>query len=91
MADPHRIATPTNHAFYFLSGTCRVQIEDQTWHVKPGTFVKVPAHKQHHVTNDGLPSERPSLHRASQTVREQLGELRRILECAAFSEKCCAV
>jgi quercetin dioxygenase-like cupin family protein len=42
-----------SHAFYFLSGTCSVQIEDQTWHVKSGTFVKVPAYKQHSVTNDG--------------------------------------
>ena len=31
------------------------------------------------------------LHRAGQPVREQLGEPRRILGCAAFSEKCCAV
>ena len=42
-----------NHSFYFVSGTCSVQIEEQTWHVKPGTFVKVPAHKQHSVTNTG--------------------------------------
>ena len=32
-----------------------------------------------------------ALDRAGQTVREQLGEPCRILECAAFSEKCCAV
>ena len=42
-----------NHAFNFLRGTCRVQIDEQTWHIKPGTFVKVPAHKQHSVTNTG--------------------------------------
>jgi quercetin dioxygenase-like cupin family protein len=42
-----------NHAFYFLSGTCSVQIGEQTWHVKPGTFVKVPAYEQHSVTNTG--------------------------------------
>jgi quercetin dioxygenase-like cupin family protein len=42
-----------NHAFYFLRGTCSVQIGEQTWHIKPGTFVKVPAHKQHSVTNTG--------------------------------------
>src|SRR5215470_4342695 len=42
-----------NHAFYFLSGTARVQIGDQSWHTKPGTFVKVPAHEQHSVTNTG--------------------------------------
>jgi hypothetical protein len=32
-----------------------------------------------------------ALDRAGQTVREQLGEPCRILKCAAFSEKCCAV
>ncbi|MBZ5709253.1 cupin domain-containing protein [Nannocystis pusilla] len=42
-----------NHAFYFLSGTCSVQIGEQTWHIAPGTFVKVPAHAQHRVTNTG--------------------------------------
>ena len=40
-----------NHTFYFLSGTCSVQIGEQTWHIKPGTLVKVPAHEQHSVTN----------------------------------------
>jgi len=30
-----------------------VQIGEQTWHVEPGTFVKVPAHEQHSVTNTG--------------------------------------
>ncbi|WAS96773.1 cupin domain-containing protein [Nannocystis punicea] len=42
-----------NHAFYFLSGTCRVKIGEQTWQIRPGTFVKVPAHAQHSVTNIG--------------------------------------
>ncbi len=42
---------PYNHAFYFLSGTARVQIGERTWQTKPGTFVKVPARKQHSVTN----------------------------------------
>jgi quercetin dioxygenase-like cupin family protein len=42
-----------NHAFYFLSGTCSVRISDQIWQVKPGSFVKVPASKQHSVTNSG--------------------------------------
>jgi len=42
-----------NHAFYFLSGTCSVKIGEQTWHVQPGTFVKVPAQEQHSVTNTG--------------------------------------
>ena len=42
-----------NHAFYFLSGTSRVQIGDQSWHTNQGTFVKVPAHEEHSVTNVG--------------------------------------
>jgi quercetin dioxygenase-like cupin family protein len=42
-----------NHAFYFLRGTCSVQIGEQTWHIEPGTLVKVPAHEQHSVTNTG--------------------------------------
>jgi mannose-6-phosphate isomerase-like protein (cupin superfamily) len=42
-----------NHAFYFLSGVGSVKIAEQKWHVKPGTFVKVPAYKQHSVTNTG--------------------------------------
>lgn len=40
-----------NHAFYFLSGTARVQIGGRAWHIKPGTFVKVPAHAEHSVTS----------------------------------------
>jgi mannose-6-phosphate isomerase-like protein (cupin superfamily) len=39
------------HAFYFLSGTARVQMGDRTWNTKPGTLVKVPAHLEHNVTN----------------------------------------
>jgi mannose-6-phosphate isomerase-like protein (cupin superfamily) len=39
VADPHRIAHTYNHAFYFLRGTCSVQIGEQTWHIKPGTLV----------------------------------------------------
>jgi quercetin dioxygenase-like cupin family protein len=42
-----------NHAFYFLQGTGSVRIDEQTWQIKPGTFVGVPAHKQHSVTNTG--------------------------------------
>jgi quercetin dioxygenase-like cupin family protein len=42
---------PYNHAFYFLRGTARVQIGDQAWDTEPGTFVKVPAHHRHSVTN----------------------------------------
>jgi oxalate decarboxylase/phosphoglucose isomerase-like protein (cupin superfamily) len=30
-----------------------VKIAEQRWHVKPSTFVKVPASKQHSVTNTG--------------------------------------
>ena len=33
---------------YSVSG-----LAEQKWHVKPGTFVKVPAYKQHSVTNTG--------------------------------------
>jgi quercetin dioxygenase-like cupin family protein len=40
-----------NHAFYFLTGTARIQIGDQSWPTKPGSFVKVPAHEEHSVTN----------------------------------------
>jgi mannose-6-phosphate isomerase-like protein (cupin superfamily) len=40
-----------NHAFYFLTGTARVQIGNNAWHTKPGTFVKVPANEEHSVTN----------------------------------------
>ena len=42
-----------NHAFYFLSGTARVQIDGDGWHIKPGTFVKIAAHAEHSVTNTG--------------------------------------
>ncbi len=42
-----------NHAFYFLSGTARVQLGEQTWDTKPGSFVKVPAHVEHSLNNTG--------------------------------------
>ena len=42
-----------NHAFYFLTGTARVQIGDQSWQTRPGTFVKVPANEEHSLTNTG--------------------------------------
>jgi quercetin dioxygenase-like cupin family protein len=42
-----------NHAFYFLTGTCRVQIEDQEWQVTPGSLVKIPVGRQHSVINTG--------------------------------------
>lgn len=45
-----------NHAFHFLRGTGSVQIGEQTWQIEPGTFVKVPAQKQHSVTNTGSDS-----------------------------------
>jgi mannose-6-phosphate isomerase-like protein (cupin superfamily) len=44
---------PYNHAFYFLSGSASVQIGEQAFRTKPGTFVKVPARHQHSVTNTG--------------------------------------
>jgi mannose-6-phosphate isomerase-like protein (cupin superfamily) len=42
-----------NHAFYFLSGTARMQLGEQFWETKPGTFVKVPANIEHSLTNTG--------------------------------------
>ncbi|HET7667482.1 MAG TPA: cupin domain-containing protein [Mycobacterium sp.] len=42
-----------NHAFYFLTGTAQVRIGERTWHIKPGTFVKVPANEEHSLTNTG--------------------------------------
>jgi mannose-6-phosphate isomerase-like protein (cupin superfamily) len=42
-----------NHAFYFLTGTARMRIGDQSWHTKPGSFVKVPANEEHSLTNTG--------------------------------------
>lgn len=42
-----------NHAFYFLTGTACLRIDDQTWHTKAGTFVKVPASAEHSLTNTG--------------------------------------
>ena len=42
-----------NHAFYFLSGTGRVQLGEQFRETKPGTFVKVPANIEHSLTNTG--------------------------------------
>ena len=42
-----------NHAFYFLTGTARLQIGDQSWQTRPGTFVKVPANEEHSLTNTG--------------------------------------
>jgi quercetin dioxygenase-like cupin family protein len=45
---------PYNHVFFFLSGTARVQMGGRSWLAGPGTFVKVPAHQRHSVTNTGL-------------------------------------
>ena len=42
-----------NHAFYFLSGSARVEIGEQTWDTKPGLLVKVPANEEHSLTNTG--------------------------------------
>lgn len=42
-----------NHAFYFLTGTARIQIADESWDTEPGSFVKVPAFEEHSVTNTG--------------------------------------
>lgn len=42
-----------NHAFYFLSGTGRMQLGEQFCSTEPGTFVKVPADALHGLTNTG--------------------------------------
>ena len=42
-----------NHAFYFLSGPGRVQLGEQFWDTKPGTFVKIAANIEHSLTNTG--------------------------------------
>ncbi|MDX1886417.1 cupin domain-containing protein [Mycolicibacterium sp. 120270] len=42
-----------NHAFYFLTGTARIQIGDGSWDTEPGSFVKIPAYEEHSVTNTG--------------------------------------
>lgn len=42
-----------NHAFYFFSGTGRVQLGGQFWETEPGTFVKVPANVVHSLANTG--------------------------------------
>jgi mannose-6-phosphate isomerase-like protein (cupin superfamily) len=42
-----------NHAFYFLTGTARIQIGNQSWDTEPGSFVEVPAFEEHSVTNTG--------------------------------------
>jgi quercetin dioxygenase-like cupin family protein len=65
-SSPHSHAD--NHAFYFLSGTCTVQIGEQTWHVEPGTLVKVPAYERHSVTNTGTESSSSSTTRLTLTT-----------------------
>ncbi|OBH54031.1 glucose-6-phosphate isomerase [Mycobacterium colombiense] len=50
-SSPHR--HDYNHAFYFLSGTGRVQLGEQFWEIKPGAFVKVPANVLHSLVNTG--------------------------------------
>ncbi|OBH56668.1 cupin domain-containing protein [Mycobacterium sp. E2479] len=42
-----------NHAFYFFSGTGRVQLGEQFWETKPGTVVKVAANVVHSLVNAG--------------------------------------
>lgn len=50
-SSPHR--HDYNHAFYFLSGTGRVQLGKRFWETAPGAFVKVPANTWHGLTNTG--------------------------------------
>jgi mannose-6-phosphate isomerase-like protein (cupin superfamily) len=42
-----------NHAFYFVNGTGRIQLDGQLWETKPGTFVKVSAEVVHSLVNTG--------------------------------------
>lgn len=42
-----------NHAFYFLTGTGRMQLGEEFWQTKAGSFVKVPANVEHSLMNSG--------------------------------------
>jgi mannose-6-phosphate isomerase-like protein (cupin superfamily) len=44
---------PYNHAFYFLQGTGEVQIGDESWSLQRGTVLKIPAGKEHDISNTG--------------------------------------
>jgi quercetin dioxygenase-like cupin family protein len=44
---------PHNHAFYIISGTGGVQIEDRRWEMRPGSIVKVPRGLPHSLENTG--------------------------------------
>jgi quercetin dioxygenase-like cupin family protein len=44
---------PYNHAFYFLRGTGEVQIGEAKWSLQPGTILKIPAGKEHELSNTG--------------------------------------
>ena len=48
---PH--VDPHNHAFYFVSGTGRVQIRKQSWDLAAGTIVKIPQGVPHALENTG--------------------------------------
>jgi len=44
---------PYNHAFYFLQGTGEVQIGHENWSLQRGTVLKIPAGKEHDISNTG--------------------------------------
>lgn len=44
---------PYNHAFYFLQGIGEVQIGDEAWSLQRGTVLKIPAGKEHEISNTG--------------------------------------
>jgi quercetin dioxygenase-like cupin family protein len=48
-----RHVDPDNHAFYIISGTGEIAIQDRTWQVGPGSVVKIPVQVVHSVKNIG--------------------------------------
>jgi quercetin dioxygenase-like cupin family protein len=44
---------PYNHAFYFLEGAGEVQVGAEKWSLQPGTVLKIPAGKEHEISNTG--------------------------------------
>jgi quercetin dioxygenase-like cupin family protein len=44
---------PYNHAFYFVQGAGHVQIGEENWSLQPGTVLKIPAGKEHGISNTG--------------------------------------
>jgi len=76
-----------NHAFYFLSGTCSVQIEEQNWHVKPGTFVTRSPHISSTASSTTAPktsSSSSSTTRPTSTARRRSPEKFRRIDRLGF-------